>query len=176
MAEMNLQTSKSSLIKSLVAAIVIAVVLLFVVVLPAEYGVDQTGLGSVLGLKDLSNDQRIQIINNPLTEDDQAATTLFHALFEEPLEFHDVTIELVPFGQAEYKFHMSEDTTLAYHWQTDGGMIYADAHGHKMVGDEELVVQYLDTQEAIVYPVSFEHPLKVSTDGTFLIWRSATWS
>ncbi len=42
--------SKSQLIKSTFLAIVIAALILVTIVLPAEYGIDPTGVGSAIGL------------------------------------------------------------------------------------------------------------------------------
>lgn len=46
----DLPTSKQ-LVRSTLVAIFVAIVVLFAAVLPAEYGVDPTGMGSLLGLK-----------------------------------------------------------------------------------------------------------------------------
>ena len=43
--------SSKQLIKFTVLALVIALILLVTVILPAEYGVDPTGIGQTLGLK-----------------------------------------------------------------------------------------------------------------------------
>ncbi len=42
--------SKAHLIKSTIIAVVIATVILITAVLPAEYGIDPTGIGKVIGL------------------------------------------------------------------------------------------------------------------------------
>jgi len=46
--------SLASLLKSTLLAIVLAVVVLFTAILPAEYGIDPTGVGQWLGLTSLS--------------------------------------------------------------------------------------------------------------------------
>ena len=45
--------STQKLIKSIILAIVTAVVLLVTVVMPAEYGIDPTGIGEAIGLKNM---------------------------------------------------------------------------------------------------------------------------
>ena len=42
--------SSESLIKSTITAVLVALVLLLVAILPAEYGIDPTGIGRMLGL------------------------------------------------------------------------------------------------------------------------------
>lgn len=43
--------STQKLLKSTIIALITAIVLLITVVMPAEYGVDPTGVGNILGLK-----------------------------------------------------------------------------------------------------------------------------
>ncbi len=52
--------SARSLIKATAVALVVAVAVLIVAVLPAEYGVDPTGLGSRLGLVAMSSAAEVQ--------------------------------------------------------------------------------------------------------------------
>jgi hypothetical protein len=49
--------SSASLLKATFVAVIAALIVLIVAVLPAEYGVDPTGLGSKLGLTGLSTNQ-----------------------------------------------------------------------------------------------------------------------
>ena len=44
-----------------------------------------------------------------------------------------VTVELPRDGAIEYKAVMSQGDAISFHWQTDGGNVYADFHAH----DEE---------------------------------------
>ncbi len=45
--------SNAQLIRSTVIAILVALFILFAFVLPAEYGIDPTGIGNVIGLKEM---------------------------------------------------------------------------------------------------------------------------
>ena len=60
--------SAMQLLKSTAIALVVAIVLLLTVIIPAEYGVDPTGVGRILGLKEMgemkadSNKKSIKII------------------------------------------------------------------------------------------------------------------
>ena len=56
MNEINLSSSsKASLFKSILFALIVAIIILITVVLPAEFGIDHTGIGSMLGLDALNN-------------------------------------------------------------------------------------------------------------------------
>ena len=52
--EKDLPTSEQ-LLKSTIIAIIVAIILLIMVILPAEYGTDPTGVGNLLGLKEMGD-------------------------------------------------------------------------------------------------------------------------
>ena len=52
--EKDLPTS-TQLLKSTIIAIIVAIILLVMVILPAEYGTDPTGVGKLLGLKEMGD-------------------------------------------------------------------------------------------------------------------------
>lgn len=55
MPSRNVLPSSAKLIRSTIIAALVAVVLLVTVVMPAEYGIDPTGAGAVLGLKEMGD-------------------------------------------------------------------------------------------------------------------------
>ena len=56
MNDVNLSSlSKASLFKSILFALIVAIIILITVILPAEFGIDHTGIGSMLGLDVLDN-------------------------------------------------------------------------------------------------------------------------
>lgn len=59
--------STGKLIKSTVIATFVALVLLFTVVMPAEYGIDPTGIGQTLGLTDMG-DIKTSLIKEAATD------------------------------------------------------------------------------------------------------------
>ena len=58
-SESDLPTS-SQLLKSTLFAFIVAGILLLTVILPAEYGVDPTGIGELLGLKKTNQTNRLK--------------------------------------------------------------------------------------------------------------------
>ena len=127
------------LIKSTIIAVVVAVVLLVTVVMPAEYGVDPTGVGSVLGLKKMGE------IKASLTEDvkkekvEKVEATLKPkpiVVVEEVVSenktktlSHEKTVTLKNNESIEIKLVMLKDGVVKYHWKSSGGKVSYDVHG-----------------------------------------------
>jgi len=111
------QTVKS-LIKAFAIALALAVILLITVVLPAEYGVDPTGLGEKLGLIALSDPSEEKKLVEPVLCDDNTS-----------VKQDSVQIRVPAMSGVEYKFHMDKGATLEYSWKTNGANLYFDFHG-----------------------------------------------
>jgi len=134
---------KSLLIASAFATL-LATFILISAVLPAEYGIDPTGLGKMTGLTALSaqtkaTSQPLAItlpqpaeINCP----DQKYTTNKSTDLtettqkEQQPQWKDSVKIVVPAGDGlEYKFHLVKGASLEYSWATDGAKLYFDFHG-----------------------------------------------
>jgi len=111
--------TNSALLKYTIFSIVFAAFTLLIIILPAEYDIDPTGIGHELGLtifhqgKDASADQLLTPVAPKKSKGDSE------------------TIEvLVPAGRGvEYKFIMAQYQKLEYEWITDGSALYFDLHG-----------------------------------------------
>lgn len=150
--------STGQLIRSTVIAAVIAVVLLLTVVLPAEYALDPTGAGRILGLTEMGEikeqlaeeaaaDQAAEAVAvEPDTEKAPEATET-PAKTEEPAsqsqaapatepqptetQWRDeIRVELSPGEGTEYKLTMEEGDVARYSWVAEGGPINYDTHGN----------------------------------------------
>jgi len=118
--------------------------LLVVAVLPAEYGIDPTGLGENFGLIPLSENAAVA---TPFTGDlsfnvgeydpsaeliNESVQGLIH-LEDAPFHNEVIDIEIEDFGEVEHKFIMPADTTFVYSWEVlaaKGDGVYYDFHGH----------------------------------------------
>lgn len=124
-------------------------VLLVVAVLPAEYGVDPTGLGAKLGLTDMSEPPLIIAqfegdLSFNIGEYDPTAELINESvqglikLEDTPFHNEIIDIEIEDYGEVEYKFIMPADTTFVYSWEVldavDDG-VYYDFHGHPSSDD-----------------------------------------
>ena len=134
--------STQQLIKSTVAAAVVAVILLLIAVLPAEYGVDPTGVGKALGLSSmgkmkvsLAQEAAAAHIQEMAANIEQPAVSLeASAPASEPAESeknlsHEMTVSLVPGEATEIKVAMEKRRKVAYEWWSDGGRANYDVHG-----------------------------------------------
>ena len=95
-------------------ALAAAIVLLFVAVLPAEYGIDPLGTGHVLGL----------VRPQPARVEEPPAAT------GRDTDIHvDVAeIEIAPYDYVEYKYRLAQAATMLYAWEATLPVI-ADFHG-----------------------------------------------
>ena len=116
MKEVLSSQSKTSLLKSVLLSMVIAVSILITVILPAEFGIDHTGIGSMLGLDALNNPNEITAIISRSGEGD--------------LEFRQDEVEvLIPAKSGlEYKFFLEMYSNINYEWSSPSPL-YFDMHG-----------------------------------------------
>ncbi|MGZ0708788.1 transmembrane anchor protein [Coraliomargarita sp. W4R53] len=127
--------STAKLIKSTIIAAVVALALLVTVVMPAEYGIDPTGIGKAIGLKrmgeikvslakeaaaDLEMDA---IAGRPEVIIATAPTTEATATQSESMQ-----VTLAPDEGTEIKVLMAKGATVNYTWSTNGGKANFDAH------------------------------------------------
>lgn len=136
--------SMGKLIKSTILAIVIASIILVTVVLPAEYGVDPTGIGSAIGLLKMGEikvslaqeaaEDRVSVkIPEAYNVDDikPAPKAVAEKATDEAdpnTRSDELSITLKPNEGKEIKLTMTKGATVNYFWSTDGGQANFDAH------------------------------------------------
>lgn len=134
--------SSRQLLKSTAIAAASAAAILVVVVLPAEYGIDPTGAGGVLGLTEMGE------IKTQLSEEAEAdrlmeleeQSSLLDGLFglfvgaayaqEAPAWMDETSFTLQPGESAEWKMVMEEGAQAQYQMIVEGGRVNFDLHGH----------------------------------------------
>ncbi|PZU79618.1 MAG: hypothetical protein DI530_08465 [Sphingomonas sp.] len=109
----------------------ISAVILVVAVLPAEYGRDPTGIGSLLGLTAMGEskeDPAVAEADRPVTyvQADEGA------LAPGTEQTKEIKIELAPDQGREVKALMRRGETLTYFWQTDGENVRYELHGERV--------------------------------------------
>ncbi len=142
--------STNQLIKSTILAAAIAGVLLITVVMPAEYGIDPTGIGNVTGLKrmgeikaSLAKEEAADQANNSAsnTEFKQDEVNAAVESTPQPADIgaatlnHEMQVTLAPDEGAEIKVEMSEGNKVQYAWSTDGGKANFDVHADSIEVD-----------------------------------------
>lgn len=126
--------SLSTLVRTTALALIVAAALLVTFVLPAEYGVDPTGLGRRLGLAAIASPP-VTVVEAPVTAGGRLAPTANGPLGVYPAEFKLDVFEIVlgPYEYVEYKYRMEQDATLLYSWTATGALRH-DMHGERLTG------------------------------------------
>lgn len=134
--------SARQLLRSTLIAIAVAALILVTVVLPAEYGVDPTRVGQVLGLTEMGR------IKQQLAAEAAAADSIEAAGGEAPAagtpapaspaaasapgERSDTTVVVMaPTEAREVKLVMNKDARVSFAWTTDRGIVNYDTHGDR---------------------------------------------
>lgn len=149
--------STAKLVKSTIIAGVAALALLVTVVMPAEYGVDPTGIGKATGLKkmgeikvSLAQEAEAERKAAELATAEQPAMPKIIAQAQaapEPVQTADIpavtrndemSVTLAPNEGTEIKVALEKGKTVNYSWSTDGGKANFDVHGDS----KELNIDY----------------------------------
>ena len=135
--------SSRTLLRSTLIALGVAALLLVTVVMPAEYGVDPTGVGQVLGLKRMG-EIKMALAEEAAAEDaaqaegatsgavpasaEPSASTLPPATTADGTRTDTVRIALNPGQGREIKLTMREGARVNFAWSTDRGVVNYDTH------------------------------------------------
>jgi hypothetical protein len=135
--------SSRALLRSTLIAVATAAVLLVAVVLPAEYGVDPTGIGRVIGLTEMG-EIKMELAREAAAAEVGAAPAPAVAAPEpgsavgaDPADAaaaptsDEVSIVLTPGQGREIKLEMREGASVHYSWTVDGGVVNYDTHGDR---------------------------------------------
>ncbi len=162
MAQENLPAqSIKSLLNACLTALTLALAILFVAVLPAEYGIDPTGLGEKAGLlalvnrdgdkhtHDCSPPEPASAQHVPQTKGLAPVADLTPLDTSIPIQWQDTAkIVIPPKTGLEYKFAMTKGAVLEFSWQTDGDLIYYDFHGEPKGAVNDYFKSYLEKMES----------------------------
>ena len=155
--------STKQLLKSTLLAAVGAGVILVTVVMPAEYGIDPSGVGQVLGLKkmgeikvslaeeaasdraaELNDEQQMPQesaavpVAAPVIEDSAPAEPVAVVVPKVVMASDEMKVTLAPNEGTEIKLKMNKGQRANYSWQTNGGRANFDIHADSV----ELEISY----------------------------------
>lgn len=136
--------SSKQLIKSTILAAIAAIVLLFTVVLPAEYGIDPTGVGKLLRLTEMGQVKQqlaeeaaadaaglvatetpdIDNMTEQTIDTTPTDTTVADGQWRDEIPF-----TLTPGEGIEIKMKMDSGDKAKYSWVVTGGEVNFDTHG-----------------------------------------------
>ena len=135
--ENDLPTS-SQLLKSTMVAIGVGCALLILVVLPAEYGTDPTGVGELLGLKKMG-EIKTRLKQDFLKENIGAKDELM-VESETGKENQDVMeFVIAPDEAIEIKLEMKKGSIAKYKWTTKNGGLNYNLHGDGHKGSQKSI-------------------------------------
>ncbi len=142
--------STAKLIKSTAIAAATAAVLLVTVVMPAEYGIDPTGIGNVVGLKKMGEirvslakeeaEQRAEtklgnegadnsgLNTEPRKESNAAISSPAPTNLDAGILSNETQVTLAPDEGKEVKLDMSKGHKVQYTWDSSGGKVNYDVH------------------------------------------------
>jgi len=164
------------LLLSIAGAAVAAALLLVVAILPAEYGIDPTGIGRALGLTAINgpekpaqltdviggneNLKQIEVpdMGDPIPLPNPAVSQLKDA----GPQTHTMTITIPEFRETEVKAILDVSQVILYSWEADGD-VYVDFHGHDPATTGDGFVRYREEQStrsgngSLVAPFTGEH-------------------
>ncbi|AKH42196.1 hypothetical protein FHS61_003039 [Altererythrobacter atlanticus] len=162
MNETSKPASRKKVIFGSIAAAAIVGVVVVGFVLPAEFGVDPTGIGKATGLVGMSEEEGMSLELQRgmaregvlLDADATPGPQGLSAQFSQMLAAHDIaappaedtksdrfTFELLPYEGIELKYELAEGAPLLFAWEATGPLNY-DMHGHPYEGGEELTESY----------------------------------
>lgn len=148
--------SSAQLIRSTILAAIAIVVILITVVMPAEYGIDPTRIGRVIGLTEMgeiktqlaqeAEEDRLRDLQNqsPAATDDKSSSWFdrLPGLFISPAHAHGsgghgpgtavqehVVVKLEPGQGVEIKLVMEKGAVADFTWFAEGGKVNFDLHG-----------------------------------------------
>ena len=151
----------SQLIKATALALLVAGGILVTAVLPAEHGIDPTGIGKMLGLTKLSGggDETVATplaatadptpLANPAIaapEAPTAATTVKKSAVVYRSE--DMELTLQPDEGAEIKTTMREGEQFVFVWSAPGGKLDFDMHGERPNAGDQFTSYWKGQQQA----------------------------
>lgn len=153
-------------------AIIAAGAILITTVLPAEFGIDPTGIGKVLGLTSLSAtnheaagqtlDTSKQSKNVQSSEPTAQSSVGIVTKSNIPFRNDEMSLTLKPNEGAEIKVTMRKGEQLVFNWVTEGGPVNVDLHGEKTNDGENSTsywkgMQLINDQGAFVAPYDGTH-------------------
>ncbi|HKO97330.1 MAG TPA: hypothetical protein VJU86_10080 [Pyrinomonadaceae bacterium] len=128
--------SSKRLLRSTIIALIVATILLLTIVLPAEYGIDPTRVGRVLGLTKMG-EIKTQLADEAARDRaaDEVQTAAPQKTDSRPAKpvadekSDELSVTLKPGEGAEIKLAMSKGAKARYEWRSAGGRVNHDTHG-----------------------------------------------
>lgn len=122
MTQESVAPPRRQLLLGTTVAFVMAALVLVLFVLPAEFGVDPTGAGRLLGLTGMSGESG-EIAAQVMNDHDRKYRSA------------RILIDVGPGEELEYKATLAAGEPLLYSWTVAGGPVYFEFHGEPTEGE-----------------------------------------
>ena len=169
--------SSIALMKASAVALLVAAVVLALIVLPAEYGIDPTGIGHPLGLTAMSDAEEVEdaqiVAPIELVDETQVAepVSVLDAVWKRETEFRieEMSITLKPNEGGEIKALMALGDRMMFSWSAEGGVLNFDMHGEALNAAKDEFTSYWKGRDETEGHGAFEAPF-AGTHGWY--WRN----
>jgi hypothetical protein len=142
----NLLPTLPQLGKATAVALAVAGAILVGAVLPAEYGIDPSGVGKALGLTQLNGGARPAADVTPAASATGASTLTRTA---HTFRSDEMSITLQPGEGAEIKAAVTKGEQFVFSWFSEGGPVKSDMHGEPFnAGPREFSTYWKVAQQA----------------------------
>lgn len=139
--------SKKSLLIGVAVAAVAAAAIVVAFVLPAEFGIDPTGIGGATGLTGLSGEGGSTVVDSDALQLGADGSGVTGAA-------SDVSFTLEGYTAVEHKVRMAEGQTMAFSWEATAP-VHIDMHAHDDVQEESYSQGDFEGQSG-VYTAQFD--------------------
>lgn len=139
----NIHVSPAVLAKACLGAALGAGAVLTFVVLPAEFGIDPTGIGTRLGINGMAVPEETEAQAVPDEAGTRTAAPTRTAIERKTGWREDeMTLDLPPHSGAEVKAHMAKGDSFVFTWHSAGGPVKVDMHGERLNAPEGEFTSY----------------------------------
>lgn len=147
------------LIKATALALLVAGAILITAVLPAEHGIDPTGIGKALGLTTLNagantESSREPAVSAPLSPSpvakvapDASPQNATVVKSEVPFRSEEMSLTLQPDEGSEIKAVMRKGEQFVFSWVAEGGEVNFDMHGERPNAGDQFSSYWKDRQQ-----------------------------
>jgi hypothetical protein len=147
--------SLGALLRATAVAALVALALLVTVVLPAEYGIDPTGIGKQLGLQQMRSEPAAPEPAQPLIPDSNSPVDRRDG----PYRSDELTLMLLPGKGAEIKASMKKGDRFLFNWTSDAPVNF-DMHGDELNAPKDVFTSYWKDEQKEAGHGSFVAPFE----------------
>ncbi|MBB3861575.1 hypothetical protein GGQ88_002863 [Novosphingobium hassiacum] len=141
----SIQVAPGTLAKATGGALLAAAAIVVLFVLPAEYGIDPTGVGRLTGIAGMAagSDAEAPAVEAPAAAPAAAVIPTKTSIVRTgTFRSDEMTLTLAPHSGQEVKAHMQAGDSYVFEWSAKGGPVKVDMHGEKVDAAEGEFTSY----------------------------------